>query len=107
MFKVNISRMADHTFILDLEGPLTATTSVAFQKILLPIMSKRPKAVSVNLSNVKSIDEAGIAMVMNGLLGAPNHGTYFYVVGLPKKVKDYYQVCTRVMGHPFSSRTTH
>jgi len=107
MFKVNISRVADHTFILDLEGQLTATTSVTFQKILLPIMSKRPKAVSINLSNVKSMDEAGIAMVMNGLLGTPNHGTYFYVVGLPKKVKDYYQVCSRVVGHPLSSRTTH
>jgi hypothetical protein len=44
---------------------------------------------------------------MNGLMGSPNHGTYFYVVGLSKKVKEYYQTCSRRMGHPLNSRTIH
>lgn len=107
MFKINVHRVGNHTFIVCLRGQLTAAASREVQRALLPILKKDPKAVSINLDDVDTMDEAGIALIMNGLTGIWNRGTYFYVVGLPKKIRDYYQACSEEMGHPFSSRTTH
>ncbi len=107
MFKINVSRIEDHTFILYLKGELTAATSLVFHQALIPIMKKRPKAISINLSNLDSIDEAGISLLMNGVMGTTQQGTYFYLIGLPNKVKEYYRSRSAEMGHSYFSMNTH
>ena len=107
IFKINVSRIEDHTFILYLEGELTAASSLAFHKTLIPIMKKRPKAISINLSNLDTIDEAGINLLMNGFMGTTNQGTYFYLIGLPNKVKEYYRSRSDGLGHSYLSMSTH
>ncbi len=107
MFRINVHKVQECTFILHLEGELTGFNSLELQKVLHPILRKQPKAVSINLSRVNSIDRAGIAMLMSGLVGLSNRGTYFYLVGLSKQVKDYYVATSRGMGHPLFSETTH
>jgi anti-anti-sigma factor len=107
MFRINVHKVQECTFILHLEGQLTGTSSLELQRVLHPILRKRPKAVSINLSRLNSIDRAGIAMLMSGLVGLSNRGTYFYLVGLSKKIKDYYFASSRDMGHPLFSETTH
>lgn len=107
MFKINVSRVEDHTFILNLEGELTADASIAFHKALVPILDKHPKAVSINLSRIDSIDEAGFAMLMGGLQGTPGQGIYFYLIGLPATVKEYYRARSEDLAYPYFSITTH
>ena len=107
MFKINVHKLKDDAFILNLHGHLTADHSVTFHKALIPILQKRPKAVSINLSDVDTIDDAGIAMLMNSLMGISQYGTYFYLIGLPCKIKEYYQALSEDFGHPYFSNTTH
>ena len=107
MFKINVHKVENHTFILNLEGQLTGTSSAEFHKALMPILQQRPKAISVNLSNVNTIDEAGISMLMNGLIGSPNQGTYFYLIGLPNNVKEYYKARSKMLGSTYFSEHTH
>jgi anti-anti-sigma factor len=106
-FKINIHKLENNIFILDLEGQFTDDSSQKFHNALIPILQKSPKAVSINLSNIDTIDEAGIAMLMNGLMGSSNQGTYLYLVGLPDKVKEYYDARLEDFGHPFFSTTLH
>ncbi len=107
MFRINVHKVQECTFILHLEGHLTGVSSLELQRVLHPILRKQPKAISINLSRVNSIDRAGIAMLMSGLVGLSNRGTYFYLVGLSKQVKDYYVASSRDMAHPLFSETTH
>jgi anti-anti-sigma factor len=107
MLKVNVHNVDNHTFILNLEGHLTADSTAQFHNAFLPILRKRPKAISINLSNLNSIDEAGIAILMNGLMGTADQGTYLYLVGLSDKVKKYYKARCALMGHSSVSTRTH
>ncbi len=107
MFKIDVRKIEDHTFILNVKGEFTGVTSAEFQKTLAPIIQRHPSAVSINLSQVDTMDESGIVMLMNSLMGYSGRGTYFYVIGLPEKVRAYYQARAQNMGHPFSSATVH
>ncbi len=106
-FKINIHKLENNIFIINLEGQLTADSSLKFHKALVPILQKSPKAVSINVSDVDTIDEAGIAMLMNGLMGSSSQGIYLYLVGLPEKVQEYYHARLEEFGHSFFSTTTH
>ena len=107
MFKINVHKIEEHTFILNLEGDLTVQTSLEFHKAITPILQRQPKAISINLSNVDTIDEAGIVILMNDLMDHSGRGIYFYVIGLPEKVKAYYKSCLENIENPFLSNTTH
>jgi len=53
------------------------------------------------------MDEAGLSTVMNGIMAAPSHGTYFYLIGLPQKVEEYYRLRTQEPHCGFLSQRTH
>lgn len=107
MFKINVYKVENHTFIVNLEGHLTVDALPQVQETLVPIMKRQPRTVSINLAKVVAMDESVIAMVMNGLAGTWSGQTSCYVVGVAKKISDYYRACSEEMGHPFSSKTTH
>lgn len=107
MFKINVHKIEEHTFILNLEGDLTIQTSREFHRAITPILNRQPRAVSINLSNVDTIDEAGMVMLMNDLVDNSGQGIYFYLIGLPEKIKAYYQFCLEDIKNPFYSNTTH
>lgn len=107
MFKIDVHKVENHTFIVNLKGHLTVDALSRVQRALVPIMKCQPRTVSINLADVEAMDESVIAMIMNGLAGFWSGQTSCYVVGVAKKISDYYQACSEEMGHPFSSRTTH
>ncbi|OIP66150.1 MAG: hypothetical protein COT35_06655 [Nitrospirae bacterium CG08_land_8_20_14_0_20_52_24] len=107
MFKINVHKIEEHTFILNLEGDLTVQTSVEFHNAITPILQREPKAISINLSNVAAMDEAGIVILMNDLMDHSGRGIYFYLIGLPEKIKVYYQACLQNFENPYFSNTTH
>ena len=107
MFRIHVRRVEEHTFILHLKGELTASSSLALHRTLDPILERRPRAVSINLSDVETMDEAGLSTVMNGIMAAPSQGTYFYLIGLPEKVEEVYRLRSQQGGPGLVSGRTH
>jgi hypothetical protein len=50
---------------------------------------------------------ATIFGLMSGLMGTLSQGIYFYLIGLPLDVKEYYYSLAEEFGHPYFSTTTH
>ena len=78
-----LARRNDKTTIFDLSGDIDfANTPAVRQSVLREIRERRSPRVVVNLTQVRHIDSAGVACLVEGLKASRDLGSRFILIGL-------------------------
>ena len=87
---MNIStRQFENASIVDVTGDITLYNTPEVRKILLELLKeKRVKRVIVNLQNVKYIDSAGVASLVEGLKISRDLKSGFALYGLSRTTRE-------------------
>ena len=87
---MNIStRQFENVSIVDVTGDITLYNTPEVRKILLDLLKeKRVKRVIVNLQNVKYIDSAGVASLVEGLKISRDLKSGFALYGLSRTARE-------------------
>jgi anti-sigma B factor antagonist len=95
---MNIStRQVDNASIVDVTGDITLYNTPEVRKILLDLLKeKRAKRVIVNLQNVKYIDSAGVASLVEGLKISRDMKSGFALYGLSRTTREVLEL-TRLL----------
>jgi anti-sigma B factor antagonist len=95
---MNIStRQVDNASIVDVTGDITLYNTPEVRKILLDLLKeKRAKRVIVNLMNVKYIDSAGVASLVEGLKISRDMKSEFALYGLSRTTREVLEL-TRLL----------
>jgi anti-sigma B factor antagonist len=95
---MNIStRQVDNASIVDVTGDITLYNTPEVRKILLELLKeKRAKRVIVNLMNVKYIDSAGVASLVEGLKISRDLKSEFALYGLSRTTREVLEL-TRLL----------
>jgi anti-sigma B factor antagonist len=95
---MNIStRQVDDASIVDVTGDITLYNTPEVRKILLDLLKeKRAKRVIVNLMNVKYIDSAGVASLVEGLKISRDMKSGFALYGLSRTTREVLEL-TRLL----------
>jgi anti-sigma B factor antagonist len=95
---MNIStRQVDNASIVDVIGDITLYNTPEVRKILLDLLKeKRAKRVIVNLMNVKYIDSAGVASLVEGLKISRDMKSEFALYGLSRTTREVLEL-TRLL----------
>jgi anti-sigma B factor antagonist len=95
---MNIStRQVDNASIVDVVGDITLYNTPEVRKILLDLLKeKRAKRVIVNLMNVKYIDSAGVASLVEGLKISRDMKSEFALYGLSRTTREVLEL-TRLL----------
>jgi anti-sigma B factor antagonist len=95
---MNIStRQVDNASIVDVVGDITLYNTPEVRKILLDLLKeKRAKRVIVNLMNVKYIDSAGVASLVEGLKISRDMKSQFALFGLSRTTREVLEL-TRLL----------
>jgi anti-sigma B factor antagonist len=95
---MNIStRQVDNASIVDVTGDITLYNTPEVRKILLDLLKeKRAKRVIVNLMNVKYIDSAGVASLVEGLKISRDMKSGFALYGLSRTTREVLEL-TRLL----------
>jgi anti-sigma B factor antagonist len=95
---MNIStRQVDNASIVDVIGDITLYNTPEVRKILLDLLKeKRAKRVIVNLMNVKYIDSAGVASLVEGLKISRDMKSGFALYGLSRTTREVLEL-TRLL----------
>ena len=95
---MNIStRQFENASIVDVSGDITLYNTPEVRKILLELLKeKRVKRVIVNLQNVKYIDSAGVASLVEGLKLSRDLKSGFALFGLSRATREVLEL-TRLL----------
>ncbi|HXA79311.1 MAG TPA: STAS domain-containing protein [Candidatus Acidoferrales bacterium] len=95
---MNIStRQFENASIVDVTGDITLYNTPEVRKILLDLLKeKRVKRVIVNLENVKYIDSAGVASLVEGLKLSRDLKSGFALYGLSRATREVLEL-TRLL----------
>jgi anti-sigma B factor antagonist len=95
---MNIStRQVDNASIVDVTGDITLYNTPEVRKILLELLKdKHAKRVIVNLKNVKYIDSAGVASLVEGLKISRDMKSGFALYGLSRTTREVLEL-TRLL----------
>jgi anti-sigma B factor antagonist len=95
---MNIStRQVENASIVDVTGDITLYNTPEVRKILLDLLKeKRVKRVIVNLQNVKYIDSAGVASLVEGLKVSRDMKSGFALFGLSRTTREVLEL-TRLL----------
>jgi anti-sigma B factor antagonist len=95
---MNIStRQVKDASIVDVTGDITLYNTPEVRKILLDLLKeKRVKRVIVNLQNVKYIDSAGVASLVEGLKISRDMKSGFALFGLSRTTREVLEL-TRLL----------
>lgn len=95
---MNIStRQVENASIVDVTGDITLYNTPEVRKILLDLLKeKRVKRVIVNLQNVKYIDSAGVASLVEGLKISRDMKSGFALFGLSRTTREVLEL-TRLL----------
>jgi anti-sigma B factor antagonist len=95
---MNIStRKVDSTIIVDVSGDITLYNSPQMRKTLLGLIKEQQvKRVLVNLQNVRYIDSAGIASLVEGLKISRDMRSGFALYGLSRSTREVLEL-TRLL----------
>ena len=95
---MNIStRQVENASIVDVTGDITLYNTPEVRKILLDLLKeKRAKRVIVNLQNVKYIDSAGVASLVEGLKISREMKSGFALYGLSRTTREVLEL-TRLL----------
>ena len=95
---MNIStRQFENVSIVDVTGDITLYNTPEVRKILLDLLKeKRVKRVIVNLQNVKYIDSAGVASLVEGLKISRDMKSGFALFGLSRTTREVLEL-TRLL----------
>jgi anti-sigma B factor antagonist len=95
---MNIStRQVENASIVDVTGDITLYNTPEVRKILLDLLKeKRVKRVIVNLQNVKYIDSAGVASLVEGLKISRDMNSGFALFGLSRTTREVLEL-TRLL----------
>jgi anti-sigma B factor antagonist len=95
---MNIStRQVDNASIVDVIGDITLYNTPEVRKTLLDLLKeKRAKRVIVNLMNVKYIDSAGVASLVEGLKISRDMKSGFALYGLSRTTREVLEL-TRLL----------
>ena len=95
---MNIStRQVDNASIVDVTGDITLYNTPEVRKTLLDLLKeKRAKRVIVNLMNVKYIDSAGVASLVEGLKISRDMKSGFALYGLSRTTREVLEL-TRLL----------
>jgi anti-sigma B factor antagonist len=95
---MNIStRQVDNASIVDVIGDITLYNTPEVRKILIDLLKeKRVKRVIVNLQNVKYIDSAGVASLVEGLKISRDMKSGFALFGLSRTTREVLEL-TRLL----------
>jgi anti-sigma B factor antagonist len=95
---MNIStRQVANASIVDVTGDITLYNTPEVRKILLELLKeKQAKRVIVNLQNVKYIDSAGVASLVEGLKISRDLKSGFALFGLSKTTREVLEL-TRLL----------
>ena len=95
---MNIStRQFENAFIIDVTGDITLYNTPEVRKILLELLKeKQVKRVIVNLQNVKYIDSAGVATLVEGLKISRDLKSSFALFGLSRTTREVLEL-TRLL----------
>jgi len=95
---MNIStRHVENASIVDVTGDITLYNTPEVRKILLDLLKeKRVKRVIVNLQNVKYIDSAGVASLVEGLKISRDMKSGFALFGLSRTTREVLEL-TRLL----------
>jgi anti-sigma B factor antagonist len=95
---MNIStRQVENASIVDVTGDITLYNTPEVRKILLDLLKeKRAKRVIVNLQNVKYIDSAGVASLVEGLKISRDMKSGFALFGLSRTTREVLEL-TRLL----------
>ena len=95
---MNIStRQVENASIVDVTGDITLYNTPEVRKILLDLLKeKRVKRVIVNLLNVKYIDSAGVASLVEGLKISRDMKSGFALFGLSRTTREVLEL-TRLL----------
>ncbi|MGB9070610.1 MAG: STAS domain-containing protein [Candidatus Acidiferrales bacterium] len=95
---MNIStRQVENASIVDVTGDITLYNTPEVRRILLDLLKeKRAKRVIVNLMNVKYIDSAGVASLVEGLKISRDMKSEFALYGLSRTTREVLEL-TRLL----------
>jgi len=83
------TRQSDSTTIVDVSGDITLYNSPQMRKVLLELLrEKRVPRVIVNLQNVRYIDSAGVASLVEGLKVSRDMKSGFALYGLTRTARE-------------------
>jgi anti-sigma B factor antagonist len=83
------TRQSDSTTIVDVTGDITLYNSPQMRKVLLELLrEKRAPRVIVNLQNVRYIDSAGVASLVEGLKVSRDMKSGFALYGLTRTARE-------------------
>lgn len=83
------TREIGNTTIVDVTGDITLYNSPQVRKVLLNLLEeKRALRVVVNLENVRYIDSAGVASLVEGLKASRNLKSWFALYGLSRTTRE-------------------
>ena len=83
------TRQSDSTTIVDVTGDITLYNSPQMRKVLLELLrEKRAPRVIVNLQNVRYIDSAGVASLVEGLKVSRDMKCGFALYGLTRTARE-------------------
>jgi anti-sigma B factor antagonist len=95
---MNIStRQIENVFIVDVTGDITLYNTPEVRKTLLDLLKeRRVSRVIVNLENVKYIDSAGVASLVEGLKVSRDMKSGFALYGLSRTTREVLEL-TRLL----------
>lgn len=83
------TRQADNATIVDVTGDITLYNSPQVRKVLLDLLrEKHVPRVIVNLQNVRYIDSAGVASLVEGLKVSRDLNSGFALYGLSRTTRE-------------------
>ena len=87
------TRQTDTATIVDVVGDITLYNSPEMRKVLMDLLkAKRVRRVIVNLKNVRYIDSAGVASLVEGLKVSRDLKSGFALYGLGRTTREVFEL---------------
>jgi anti-anti-sigma factor len=79
-FEIEMQRPADKVVLLALRGEVDVCTSLALMESLIEAFVEHPGVIAVDLSELRSIDSAGLGALLQGARHIEDGGVRFAVI---------------------------
>jgi anti-anti-sigma factor len=79
-FEIETQRPADKVVLLMVRGEVDACTSLALMQSLIEAFAEHPEVIAVDLSELRSIDSAGLGVLLQGARHIEDGGVRFAVI---------------------------
>ncbi len=85
-------RWLDRTAIVDAVGDIDLHRSLAFQRVLLDVLDKKPQRMIVNLSRVSYMDSSGVASLVKLLSRVRRMGMPMRLAAMSDRVRSVFEI---------------